>query len=119
MFEQASDHLLFASMVFSLCAVISLVIMQVSIHNILKKNCVSKDRIIFYQAQWNKDNRKRSLIPVFAYIFLFILLAIFELSTVIIILSVFLILDYFRESIISMKYVETKVLAELQADKNI
>ena len=116
MFKQASDYLIFASIVFTLCAVIYLVITQVWIHNIIKKNSASKDRIVFHMSQWNKINRTRSLIPVFAYIFLFVLFAIFELSAVIVILSVFLILDYFRESIISMKYVQTNVLDEMQAE---
>ena len=117
MFKTVSDYMIFAGVVFCICAVISILITLIWMHNILRINSNSKDKIIFHKEEWNKNNKKKTLVPVFLYIILYVVLALFKLNKGIILMSFFLILDFFYVNIISMKYVETNVLAESKTEK--
>ena len=109
MFNTASDYMIYAGIVFGICAVISILVTQIWIHNILRKDSSSKDKILFYKGEWNKNNRIKTLVPVFLFIILYVVLALLKLNKGIILMSLFLVLDYFYVNIISMKYVESKI----------
>ena len=109
MLNTASNYMIFAGIVFGICAVISILVTQIWIHNILQKDSNSKDKILLYKEEWNKNNRIKTLVPVFLYIILYVVLALLKLNKGIILISFFLILDYFYVNIISMKFVESKI----------
>ena len=109
MLTTTSDYLIFAGIVFCICSVISIIITQLRIHKILKKDKSLSDKIIQYRLEWNKNNRKKIAIPILCYLVFFSILALIKCEPLIYVISGVLIIENIYINVILMDYVESRI----------
>ena len=109
MFRMASDFLIFASCVFLICGIISILTISIRTNKLTKNDKSLIDRISFFKSKWNKENVKLVIVPVLSYLGFFVIAAVFRLVPLLMIGSVLLIIHYIYTNNKLMNYVEEMI----------
>ena len=104
-----SDFCLFISVVYFICAAVSIIIPVVRTKKILQDKAVSEDMIKFYKNKWCNENQKKYFGCILIHLIVMMVAAWFHLIPVMVIASIAEIIAYSAVNIQMMNYVEKKV----------